>query len=367
MKRLRPILSIALALVVLVGIAHWIRFRVTHVVAGYAFVKADVVRIGSPLEGRIAEVLVQDGQRVKAGTPLIRLDDRRERAAVEEARALLLTSESQLLAERKDIVVSRKRVAVLSEVLAANLRARKADQRAFQVQADHAAVVAARNAELSQQQLLPAVEAENAQAQANMLKEQQARAAGLEQHATGELRNTEIERMAITTREAKLAVLEAQVAKAKATLDLAQARLDMTTLRAPKDGEISRVLLGPGSSVRASVPLLEFWILDPISIEAWIDERDLDRIKTGDIADISVDALADAHLSGRIESFSYVTDLEIKALASTVPLANRLARARWMRARIALLSSDPRLFPGLTANVSIAPGRAQPSAPHAAR
>lgn len=367
MKRIRPILIVAAALLVLVGLAHWLRFRATHVVAGYAFVKADVVQIGSPFEGRIAEVLVRGGQRVKAGDAMIRLDDSRERAVVEEASASLRTTESELLAEKRAILVERKRVAVLSDLLSANLRARKADQRAFQLQADHAAKVAARSAELSQKQLLPAAEAESAQVQANMLKEQETRAAELEQHASGELRSKEVERMALTSREAKLAVLESHVAKAKATLELAQARLDMTTLRAPKDGEISRVLLGPGSSVRASVPLLELWVLDSISIEAWVDESDLDRIQAGDLAEISVDAVADARLQGRIESFGYVTDLEVKALASTVPLANRLARARWMRVRITLLSTDARLFPGLTANVSIPSGRLQQEARHAAR
>ena len=49
----------------------------------------------SPMaEGRVTEVLIESGQRVRAGDVLLRLDDRAERAALDDARATLTETEA---------------------------------------------------------------------------------------------------------------------------------------------------------------------------------------------------------------------------------------------------------------------------------
>jgi HlyD family secretion protein len=60
----------------------------TLVVSGRVLARSKA-SIGSPVTGRVEAVLVEEGDRVKAGQPLVRLDEREAAAAVAEARARL--------------------------------------------------------------------------------------------------------------------------------------------------------------------------------------------------------------------------------------------------------------------------------------
>src|SRR5215475_1238716 len=59
-----------------------------------AYVKADSTIIAPKVSGYIAEVLVSDNQRVAAGQPLARIDDRDFRAALNQAKAGVAASEA---------------------------------------------------------------------------------------------------------------------------------------------------------------------------------------------------------------------------------------------------------------------------------
>jgi multidrug efflux pump subunit AcrA (membrane-fusion protein) len=67
-------------------------------VAGTGMVEpaSEVVAIASPVSGLIEAVLVKVGDRVSAGAPLLRLDSRREAAALKRAEAQLGVSRAAL-------------------------------------------------------------------------------------------------------------------------------------------------------------------------------------------------------------------------------------------------------------------------------
>jgi hypothetical protein len=43
----------------------------------------------------------------------------------------------------------------------------------------------------------------------------------------------------------------------------------------------------------------------------------------------------------------------VRSVSVTVPVGNRLAKSRWMRAHITLVDPDARLVPGLSAEVAL--------------
>src|SRR5205807_2412349 len=67
-------------------------------VAGTGVVEAETenIAVGSPLAGIVTTVWVKAGQRVSAGDPLFRLDDRQLRAEHEYRAAALAATEAQL-------------------------------------------------------------------------------------------------------------------------------------------------------------------------------------------------------------------------------------------------------------------------------
>ena len=61
-----------------------------------AYVQADMAEISARIQGYVTEVEVQENQRVKAGEPLLRLDDGDHRIALETARTRVATLDQTL-------------------------------------------------------------------------------------------------------------------------------------------------------------------------------------------------------------------------------------------------------------------------------
>jgi HlyD family secretion protein len=92
LKRLVPLLLVVLAVV---GAIVYSKYRpVPDRVSG--FIEADEIRLGSRVGGRVAEVLVEEGQSVKRGDTLVKLEPFDLLAEQEQARATLASREADL-------------------------------------------------------------------------------------------------------------------------------------------------------------------------------------------------------------------------------------------------------------------------------
>src|SRR5215217_4974831 len=72
-------LVVGLALALLAWGGNWISHRWTHVVVDDARVDGEVVTISSRVSGWLTELPVIEGDEVKAGQPIARIDDRDSR------------------------------------------------------------------------------------------------------------------------------------------------------------------------------------------------------------------------------------------------------------------------------------------------
>ena len=92
-----PIFGIsALVLAGIWGVRTW-RFNAVHAVTDDAYITNDVVQITPQVAGNVAQVLVKENQEVKAGQPLVILDDATFRAALDSAKASLAVAEANAL------------------------------------------------------------------------------------------------------------------------------------------------------------------------------------------------------------------------------------------------------------------------------
>lgn len=100
LQRLRTRIGIAalvaLGLIALAWGGRWLSYRLTHVTTDAAFVKAEMVQLALLTSGRVAEVLVDEGDRVEKGALLLALDAREAQLAVERAEAVFLLAEQNL-------------------------------------------------------------------------------------------------------------------------------------------------------------------------------------------------------------------------------------------------------------------------------
>jgi HlyD family secretion protein len=108
------------------------------------------------------------------------------------------------------------------------------------------------------------------------------------------------ERMQEPPTEDEVAILEAQITSAKTNLSLAQLRLGQSMIIAPMAGTIANVLINAGEQASPGAPAITLVNEDAFHINVNVDEIDIDQIALGQEVDVTLDALQDTVVKGRI-------------------------------------------------------------------
>lgn len=238
------------------------------------YVEGDYLRIGSPISGTLAEVKVAEGGNVAKGAPLFSLDTVTDRAARDQAAAILAQAEAQLVNLKKGkrpdelkAIAAQKAQAEASERLSeATLRREEAlVRRDFAAQA---ALDAARAA-LSRDRALV-------------------------QQSAAEYRTA-----LLGAREDEIIGQEALVEQRRAELAKADKRLlDLAPL-APDDAFVEKLFYRPGEYVAAGQPVLS--LLPPANVKLvfFVPEPRLGAVQVGQQVAFACDGCPTG-LTGRI-------------------------------------------------------------------
>ena len=207
------------------------------------------VDIASDITGRIVSIPVEEGQFVRRGQFLLRIDPTQFQASVQRSEAALSAaraSELQAIANRE--------------------QARRALDRSLELRSRDSNLV-----------------------------------------TPEELENAE------TTYAVGAAIAEAQghqVAQAAASLREANDQLTKTTLVSPMDGQITRLAVEEGEVALASTYSRETGLLMTVSdlsvfqVNVLVDETDVVRLSDGDSTEITIDAFPDTTFAGRVTRVS---------------------------------------------------------------
>jgi HlyD family secretion protein len=229
------------------------------------------------LAGRIAEVLVREGQTVEAGAVLLRLDDRQYRQEVALAEAELALSRAQL--ERLVNGAHKQQrleAAALYQAKVAELKQAEADWRRVQD--------LRRSKVVSQQEV----------------DDKWARLSSLQKEV--EAAKARVELLEAPARPDEIRIDQAHIQAAQARLELAKVQLDHTQLRAPRKGQILRADVEPGELVgpASAQPALVMADTSSFRVRAWVEELDAPRVRVGMKATLTADGLPGEKLQGRV-------------------------------------------------------------------
>jgi HlyD family secretion protein len=208
------------------------------------------VDVQSDIMGRVIELNVKEGEPVKKGQLLLRIDPTQFQAAVSQAQAAVNEA-----------------------------RAREAQARANLLQAQRA-YERVRALASSNEQLVSRQQLEEAETQAHVQREL------LQGAGFG-------------------------VSQARSALEEARDRLEKTIVRAPMDGIITRLNVEEGSTAIVGTMnnpgSLLLTVADLAAMEAVVrvDETDLPTIKLGDSAQVAIDAFPRLKFSGRVTEIGY--------------------------------------------------------------
>jgi membrane fusion protein (multidrug efflux system) len=250
------------------------------------------VTLSSRNDGQVSSVLVQEGQAVSAGQPLIRLDGEEERASVIAANAVSR-------AEAQNVTVQSEEIHRAQSALDA------ANARLKQAQSEYD-----RFARLQRDDVISPLEFEAKQSD---LEAQQAEARGAAQQ--------------LAASAARLNVQRAQVATAQANAKLAATRLGKSTISAPFSGVIGQKLVNTGSYVRRGDPLLSLTGLEPLNIRLSVPERYLPWLTEGQQATVS-DSRGRSQMT-RVVFIDPVVDASLRTVALKLAIAREPEARRY--------------------------------------
>ncbi|ACO32922.1 MULTISPECIES: HlyD family secretion protein [Acidobacterium] len=359
-----PVAVLATAAFLILAIrGHWTSWQSDAVVqkTDDAYVTANQIPLSTRISGTVKAVDVHDYQGVRAGEPLIVLDDADYQAVVSEAQAAIAAAQAELAANQaakhaadaqvqsaaSGIAQAQAAARAAQDAIAAaqaqaddaaseyrRVHALYANQAATQEQYDHA--LAARE---STQAALQAKQAQAAQAQAAIASGETARAAALEQRAG---------------LNAKDRALEAQIAAKKAQLIVAQVNLSYATISAPASGRIGKLQVHPGQLIGAGVEVVDFVPHDPW-VEANYQETQLRRIRVSDRADVHIDAFPGRTFHGHVQEIAPASGAATALLPPDNATGNFTKVVQRIPVKIVLDDLPPGdlLRPGLSAEVAI--------------
>ncbi|MDZ7288462.1 MAG: efflux RND transporter periplasmic adaptor subunit [candidate division KSB1 bacterium] len=94
----------------------------------------------------------------------------------------------------------------------------------------------------------------------------------------------------------------------KAAYDLAKLELDYAAIRAPISGVVVERKIKVGNMVLANTPTFRITDFDPLLAVLYVPEREMSKLRAGQPANLTADALAGAEFSGRVKRISPIVD-----------------------------------------------------------
>jgi membrane fusion protein (multidrug efflux system) len=259
-----------------------------------AYIQADFTLVSPQIAGKISQVLVDDNDVVKQGDVIATLDDRDFVAAVNTAKAQVVSAQASIKSLQAKLLNQDAVIEQAQATVDANISTLKLAQfnleRYRNLAADGSGTV----------QALQEAEAQVSIQQANLRKNE----AGL----LAAKQNKMIQQADID--QAKAALQQAQ-----SMLDVANLQLSYTQITAPIDGIVGKKSLRVGSYVNPGVSLLAVVPLDQVYVHANFRETQLANVKAGQAVNIEVDALPGKVFTGHVDSLAPASGVSYSAVA----------------------------------------------------
>jgi HlyD family secretion protein len=274
-----------------------------HALSLYGNIDIRETDLGFDDAGRVANMRVDEGDTVHRGELLATLDAARYQAAVDAAQAEVAARASalaRLLAGSRPEEIARARAEV--QAIAANL----ANAQSHMARSDKLA----RHDYVSQQQL------DDDRDRVRLLKAQLDAA-----------QQTLI--LAVKgPRKEDIAEARANLEAAQATLALDLRELRDTRLYAMENGVVKVRVVEPGTIVEPQSPIYTIALTDPVWVRAYVDERDLGRIRPGMTAEVYSDSEPKSPYKGWIGFISPVAEFTPKSVETPETRTSLVYRIR---------------------------------------
>jgi len=363
-----------------------------------AQVDGHITPVASKVYGRVAQVLVDDNEPVKAGQVLVKIDPRDYEASRDQAKAALALAESDAQSAGVDVPRTRENVASGTSNADAQLAGALADLARAQVTYDQA-----RTSDLAWAQANIDKSRANAEfAQADLarykplldkgeISKQQYDAAKASADATASALKADVEKLVQAGRSVEIAKAQlvaagarveqakasvgsahadirqismrtadaqgkvAKVAEARAKVEAAELNLSYTDIVAPVDGVATHKQVETGQIVQQGQGLLVVVPLQDVWVTANFKETQLKKMKAGQKAYVHVDTYGKT-FSGHVDSIAGATGAVLSLLPPENATGNYVKVVQRIPVKIVLDPIPPEkaiLRPGMNVDATV--------------
>ena len=336
-KRVLIVVGLIAAVALVAGGRMWYRSHY-FVETDNAYVSGHVHNVSTRIPGVVTKVLFDDNQIVKAGDVLVELDPADQRVKVDQIQAQIASVQQQIV--QADATVEQARAQ------ASAARAQVAQSQANLVRAQQDAD---RYGQLYNSQMKAVSKAEVDAATAAR--------AGATADVTARRDNVTAAQAQISAATSARGVLQAQVKVLQTQLKDAQQQLGYNQIVAPISGRIGKRSVEVGARVQPGQQLAAI-VQDDVWVTANFKETQLPGLVPGQQVKISVDALPDKELVGRVDSFSPASGNQFALLPADNATGNFTKIVQRVPVKITFTPEElkkysGRLVPGMSTEVEI--------------
>ncbi len=300
-----------------------------------AYLRADQVAMAPRVSGQVADIYVKDNEEVAVGQELLKIDPRRYEMSVRQARASVDARDADVAKSEADL---RQQDAVIAQA--------QADVETARVNASLAEKEFERSSALV------------ARGFGTQQKNEQSESTLAQARSTVNLKQAVLDaaRQQVATLQAQAAQARAQLAAAKESLSQAEIDLSDTVVRSPIAGRVGDRTVQLGQFAQPGTRLLTIVPTGQIYLVANFKETQVQNMRAGQPADISVDAYPNLALTGTVDSFAPGTGAQFALLPPENATGNftKIVQRVPVRIRVNVpRDAAPAFVPGLSIEVSV--------------
>ncbi len=248
-------------------------------------ISPDQAKVSSEVAGRVKELVVELGQEVESGQPLVKLDPRELDLALQQAEGQLRQTEAQLGMDGlhmneppPDEEISTIRTAIANR--------------------DDARAQLARATQLIKKGLLAQADFDTAQTRVKVTE------------------------AAFQSALETVGSLKATLQQRRAAYELAQKKLSDSVIRAPIAGSVAERLVQPGEFIRENTPVVTIVQMNPLKLRTAIQEKYASLMRPGLAAQFRVESMLEELFPGKLAYVSPAVDQATRTFAVEILVDN---------------------------------------------
>lgn len=309
------------------------------------------VDLGFRVSGRIAEIFKDEGDVVKAGELLARIDSEPYQREADQAKATLVQAKAATQQAKASLAQAKadadlKRTGYRKE----EKEQAQATLAQAKVTMGNAERVYSRQAALVKTNGVSRQNYENAEAAYREAEQRMKLAQANYDQLEAGFRSEEVAaaEAAVGAAEAAVGAKEADVMKAEAALKNTEIKLADTELKSPSDGVVITRALEPGAIVQAGPTVLSLSLEKPVWVRAYVHEPELGKFPPGTKVKVFTDGNPDKPFNGTVGFVSPKAEFTPKSVET-----KELRTSLVYRMRVVVDDSDGSLRQGMPVRVTL--------------